>query len=47
MLKLCIHINMTYQVPLGHAKVCLSCDSLYVMHEGLPVMCKGSVCHVP
>ena len=47
MSELHLYIDLTFHVLLGHAKVCLSCNGLYVMHEGLPVMHKGSACHAP
>ena len=47
MSELHLYIDLTYHAHLGHVKVSLSCNGLYVMHKGLPIMCEGSVCHAP
>ena len=47
MSELHLYMDLTYHALLGDAKVYQSCDGLYVMYKGLPVMCKGSTCHVP
>ena len=45
--ELHLYIDLTYHALLSHGKVFLSCDGLYVMHRGLPLMLEGFACHVP
>ena len=46
--ELCLFMNLTYHPLLSHAKgLSVIHHGLYVMNEGLPVMCEESVSHMP